>query len=464
MDKPAPFKRTQLYYEIENFPNKTSFTHEQVRNIFSRAFAKWSAISPFEFKQGAINGRKADIVLRFGGVGSNKEDVAAEKKGTDITFSNNITWLDFHDLYKAKNWSLVAASAFTLLTLAARGIWELVDQLDKSRADLYSVAVHEIGHVLGLHHVGGKNSIMYENLDYDRQVNWHTKSLPQEDMQSLIKIYPKFFSEYFLKNNKINWFDRGGEHLKKISIGNDDSIWAVNEKGELGLFSSYHVTYQDDKTTWFFGTGIHNIKDISCISAMCVVLVNNANKILIYDHTKKEQHTIDVNFNVVKAAATGEVVWAITDNGKLAKIVVGESGSLDLSIDRFFLAEIVDIDASVTPEGMDTLVVLNKDGDAFRKVRTKDDDQNWRSDFIKPKGDIRFKAVSVGADGCLMGASNSGKVYRCIAGEKEWSEVATKNFSAIAMSKKDNLWGLDNGRAYSTIYVMPTNNVDAPGH
>ncbi|XP_031493043.1 metalloendoproteinase 3-MMP-like [Nymphaea colorata] len=114
---------------------------EQLRSVFSAAFAKWAAVSPFQFAE-ASDGEVADLELAFYS-GDHGDGRPFDGPGT------------------------VLAHAFAptngRLHFDADEAW-LPDATGTNGMDLESVAVHEIGHLLGLGHSADINAIMYPSI------------------------------------------------------------------------------------------------------------------------------------------------------------------------------------------------------------------------------------------------------------------------------------------------------------
>ncbi|XP_031493042.1 metalloendoproteinase 3-MMP-like [Nymphaea colorata] len=135
---------------------------EQLRSVFSAAFAKWAAVSPFQFAE-AYEGEVADLQIAF--------------------YSG-----DHGDGHPFDGPGSILAHAFAptngRLHFDADETW-LPDATGTNGVDLESVAVHEIGHLLGLGHSADINAIMFPTIRRgERKLNPNS-----DDVQGIQVLY-----------------------------------------------------------------------------------------------------------------------------------------------------------------------------------------------------------------------------------------------------------------------------------
>ncbi|GMI89247.1 hypothetical protein like AT4G16640 [Hibiscus trionum] len=157
--KTTSFKwsKYNLSYSISNAPQ--GFTVDKVSSIFAQALNSWAAVSPFKFTKKTTG----DIVVGF-----------YSNNHGDSPFFNGVSRALAHAFYP-QNGRVHFNTYYTWTS----------NPTTSSQADMESVAVHELGHTLGLNHSGVQSAIMYPYYP----LGTIKRNLTQDDKDGLKAMY-----------------------------------------------------------------------------------------------------------------------------------------------------------------------------------------------------------------------------------------------------------------------------------
>lgn len=149
-----------LTWKLDHYSSRADLRGKrtEVENALEKAMNTWAKVSKLRFTK--TTGSKADITIGFY-TGAHGDNAAFDGKGGVLAHAYEPQWgmLHFDD---QEPWSTTVQSGRTNLT---------------------SVAVHELGHVLGLSHSADRKSIMYPYYMGPKA------TLGQEDIQRIQALY-----------------------------------------------------------------------------------------------------------------------------------------------------------------------------------------------------------------------------------------------------------------------------------
>ncbi|CAF0978878.1 unnamed protein product [Didymodactylos carnosus] len=162
------WSRFDLKYRIESYAYSKEISHTKQEEIIQDAFNEWSKHTSLKFTK-VCSTCLADIVIQF----------TSRDHGDDHPFDGKIL-----------------AHAFPptdgRIHFNYQDTWtDSYDSTSKYEINLFLVAVHEIGHALGLDHIRNKQSIMYPTY----QLKQRSQILPLVDQQEIQAMYPKKVEE-----------------------------------------------------------------------------------------------------------------------------------------------------------------------------------------------------------------------------------------------------------------------------
>ncbi|PIK45853.1 putative matrix metalloproteinase-24, partial [Apostichopus japonicus] len=162
----------RITYGILNYPTKGLITPKSLHFVIRKAFDVWSLYAPINFRE--LTGREANqalirIAFVKGRHASDPDHPRFDGPSGDLAhaFSPRTGWGDTDgDIHFDDD------EVFTV-----RG---------RSAYHLYQIAVHEIGHALGLLHSKDRRSIMWPMYRY-----WTENRLPSDDVSAIQSLYGK---------------------------------------------------------------------------------------------------------------------------------------------------------------------------------------------------------------------------------------------------------------------------------
>lgn len=171
--RPLPMKLT---YHISKIHTIKSIPSDEISAVFQRSFNRWSQVIPVEFIE-TEEYKLADINIGFYHPWDDWKSIAytVYNPKKEIRFRARLNW-----------------------TVNIRG-----DDLTSRSFDLEAVAVHEIGHVLGLYHSLNEDSVMYKN-------SLGVMDLSVEDVEKVQALYK---SQRFASPSLLSWLKNNGVYV-----------------------------------------------------------------------------------------------------------------------------------------------------------------------------------------------------------------------------------------------------------
>jgi hypothetical protein len=138
-----------------------------------------------------------------------------------------------------------------------------------------SIAVHEIGHALGLADNTNAVSVMEGTANYYKMINVNGAPIPQADIDELKQANGHLYSDYYATHGVTEWFKRG-EGFVQVSAGLDNTVWAIDKQGRARKFSP-----NNGRDLWETTLG-DNMRQIAAFNDALVLAVTKTNELALY--------------------------------------------------------------------------------------------------------------------------------------------------------------------------------------
>lgn len=209
------FNKCNITYYFSNGTTDMAGTTEQTAVI--NAFNAWAAVTDLKFSQ-AATGEDADIVISWG---THSTDAILDGPAGILSHPSTTPGQAYIHFDDDENW-------VDAITVGASG-----------NKDLQTVAMHEIGHKLGLGHSGDVNSLMYHLYSGSR------RTLTSDDINGIRSIYP-----YIIAGpNQLCFGAAGGYHYNYTNATN--FTWTAT--GGVSIISgqgTYEVYAKENGTAY----------------------------------------------------------------------------------------------------------------------------------------------------------------------------------------------------------------------
>ncbi|XP_027338248.1 metalloendoproteinase 1-MMP-like [Abrus precatorius] len=155
--------KTHLTYTFDPLGVKIA-PIDVLRSIFNLAFKQWSRVSTFTFEEVSNNGTDSDLIVGFYS-GDHGDGFPFDKYGPSLAHA--------------------FAPMDGRLHVNADKPWSTSDPIESGYYDLVWVAMHEIGHLLGLDHSSHDNAVMYAYVN----IGENRRKLSDDDIAKINRLY-----------------------------------------------------------------------------------------------------------------------------------------------------------------------------------------------------------------------------------------------------------------------------------
>lgn len=243
----------QIFYTVDASGVKGEYDTLSAEQAIDDAFATWQKATEFTFVKISAD-RAAEesqnwpvIHCRFGKTNAfhAAETTRTEKGGevskpVDMVFNDAVSFVNMRRNIEEMKTSTNFFN--NVLVTVQSGFTD----------DLWTIAMHEIGHALGLEHSGNMNSIMYADVDAaPESYVMRSRSIPAFDLVSLARIYGSGIDAVTVvpEDNNNGYLIVGGkfeineENSKGISKPDPDAAWGATSHTLVMIGDFYCFNY-----------------------------------------------------------------------------------------------------------------------------------------------------------------------------------------------------------------------------
>lgn len=327
-------KRSFTYYICNESQH---FTPSERERAINSAFATLQSKSTLSFTQ-VFNSNSADFIIRW------VKGVHGDKRSFRWSGCEHFAHVAFPEKYSCKGGNCWASAVLNPNSFPSNCLGEVHfnDDVDFEKYDMETVALHVIGHLLGLDESNDKNSIMYLGGNFREK-----KNLSDRDIENLALRYsfnivgPSFENDMVSfsiptlpQYTKVYWSTSDSEILDiwchGYSEGSHTATFKTVGHGECYIYAKFNYT----KDTY----PLHFVTD----SILVLVGVPSAPSIIGWPRTNLFLADTSYDFHISSPTAQHvcEVEWCVKNRGKVVasgntsdiSFVTSSSGTVNLSV------------------------------------------------------------------------------------------------------------------------------------